>query len=120
MSKNTFKNYICKPHCVFFKDGEKEEMACYGAVIAQRVVTYKNLSPPRVDQEPEKKDTRFQHDADLIRMVCANCPFEADDCDFRSSSPPPNPVPCGGYIFLYRQKSTGVITVNDLIEVCDV
>lgn len=119
MGKNTFKDFICKPHCIFFKDGKKEEMACHGAVIAQRLVENKKISPQWIDLESHEKDTRFKHDDDIIRVVCARCPFEAEDCDFRSKSPPQNAIPCGGYIFLYRLKSTGVITVNDLMEVCD-
>jgi len=118
MTKNTFKNYICKPHCIFFKDGEKEEMACHGAVIAQRFVKNQKIPPQYLDKELKKKEIRFEQDDDIIHMVCAKCSFETQDCDYRSSSPPKNATPCGGYIFLYLLKSKGIITGNDLREVC--
>ena len=93
-------------------------MACHGAIIAERLVKNQKISPQHFDKEPEKKDTRFKRDDDIIRLVCVNCPFEAQDCDFRSSSPPDNSVPCGGYILLFLLKSKGLLTTKDLREVC--
>lgn len=93
-------------------------MACYGAIIGQRLVKERKLSPFCLEKEPEKKDTRFKDDEDIIQIVCANCPFENDDCDFRSDTPPKNVTPCGGYIFLYRLKTKGLITANNLRKVC--
>ena len=81
MFKTAFKDYIWKPHCVFFRDGEKEEMACHGAVIAQRLVKNNTISPQRGDNTPGEKDLRFNIDDDIIRLVCANCPFENQDCE---------------------------------------
>ncbi|MCJ7774666.1 MAG: hypothetical protein MUP22_16195 [Desulfobacterales bacterium] len=118
MNKKTFKDYVCKPYCIFFKDGEKEEMACHGAVIAQRLVKNNKINPLYFGAEPFKKDTRFNVDEDLLSMVCGNCPFEAQDCDFRSSSPPEGSVPCGGYILLFLLKSKGLLTAIDVGEVC--
>ncbi|MBW1813866.1 MAG: hypothetical protein JRJ39_09385 [Deltaproteobacteria bacterium] len=118
MNKNTFKDYICKPYCVFFKDGEKEEMACHGAAIAQRLVKNQKIFPQHFDKKPLEKDTCFNDDEDLLRLVCTNCPFEAQDCDFRSSSQPKGSVPCGGFIFLFLLKSKNLLTVKDLEEAC--
>jgi len=118
MNKNIFKDYICKPHCVFFKDGEKEEMACHGAVIAQRLVMNQKISAQYFDEEFLEKDAFFGDDEDLLHLVCANCSFEAQDCDFRSSSRPKGSVPCGGFIFLFFLKSQNLLTVKDLEGVC--
>jgi hypothetical protein len=118
MNKNNFKEYICKPYCVFFKDGEKEEMACHGAVITECLVKNQKISDQDLNNTPFDKRSKYKEDTDLIRLVCAHCPFEADDCDFRSSSRPQGSVPCGGYILLFLLKSENMLTVKDIEEVC--
>ncbi len=118
MSKKSFKEYVCKPYCVFFKDGEKEELACHGAIISERLVNNKKILPPYVNANHVKKDIRFEVDDDLLRLVCGNCPFEAKDCDFRSNSPPKGSVPCGGYLLLFSLKSKGLLTAEILKEIC--
>lgn len=116
MSKNTFKTYICKPYCAFFKDGEKEEMACQGAIILERLTQKKLISPSNLNTEPIEKDASFKKDETLLRLVCGRCPFEAQDCDFRSNPPPEGSVPCGGYILLYLLKSKKLLTIQDIEE----
>jgi len=93
-------------------------MACHGAIIAQRLVKNQKISPQFVNKESLDKGSCFNDDEDLLRLVCANCPFEAEDCDFRSSSRPKGSVPCGGFIFLFHLKSKNLLTVKDLEEVC--
>lgn len=103
---------------MFYKEGEKEEMACHGAVIVQRLIKNQKLSPINFNKEPLGNGTCFKEDVDLLRLVCADCPFEAHDCDFRASSPPTDSVPCGGYILLYLLKSKKLLSVKDVEEIC--
>jgi len=118
MSKSTFQTYICKPYCVFFQKGEKEEMACQGAMVAERLVHNNKFSPLDVSAPSFKKGIPFKEDETLLRLVCEQCPFEEQDCDFRSPSPPEGAVPCGGYILLFLLTSKGLLSVKDLEEAC--
>ena len=89
-------------------------MACHGAVIAQRLVKNQKISLQYLD-----KNSGVKEEADLIRLVCADCPFEANDCDFRSSSPPEGSLPCGGYVLLYLLMSKNLVTVKDVEDACN-
>ena len=33
MPKADFKDYVCRPYCSFYKESQKEEMACRGAEV---------------------------------------------------------------------------------------
>lgn len=120
--KNAFKEYICKPYCRFFREGQKEDLACYGAVVARRLVKRRKIEPfedeHRCPFDPEASPEASLDDPDLLSTVCRRCLFEAEDCDFRSASPPEGTLPCGGYILLFILKAQGLLTADDLKEVC--
>ncbi|MBI4633425.1 MAG: hypothetical protein HY742_06005 [Deltaproteobacteria bacterium] len=44
MSKNDFQEFICRPYCMFFKDGKKEEMACRGAQVVELLAQKKQIN----------------------------------------------------------------------------
>ncbi len=116
MGKREFKDYICRPFCKFFREGEKEEMACRGARVVELLVQRGGLKPgnlPRHGKDPSLWDKR---DTALEKNVCQNCPFYTGGCDFQSPNQPPGSEPCGGYILLSLLKEKGNISVADLEE----
>ncbi len=114
IDKKTFSDYICRPFCVFFKEGQKEEMACGAAVTAARIIRLRNIRTGEI-VSPVGAQAATGKDGDLLdSLVCRYCPFVIDGCDFRSLKPPPDAVPCGGYILLELLLSRGVITRQDI------
>ena len=81
MKKTDFKHYICLPFCVFFREGEKEEMACQGALVIEELIrkgVLKSNELPGTGKDPELWE---KHDESL-EIVCGMCPFKPEDCDF--------------------------------------
>jgi hypothetical protein len=116
MSKQDFKDYICRPFCMFFREGQKEEMACQGAEIIERLVRLGRLNPAALPREGKDSCSWENRDTALEVNVCKSCPFKREDCDFQSERPPPDAAPCGGYILLSLLKAIGIITSIDLEE----
>ena len=113
MSKIDFQNYICRPYCIFFREGEKEEMACYGARIVAALVQRKLVAPEhiRFTKDPELWP---KHRPILEAHVCSRCPFRAEDCDFQSDEPEDDLEPCGGYVVLSLLVENRLIDENTL------
>jgi hypothetical protein len=116
MSKKEFKDYICRPFCRFFREGQKEEMACRGAQIIELLIENGRLKSKNLPRHGKDPYLWEQHDSDLETNVCQSCPFFAHDCDFHSINQLPCLEPCGGYILLCLLKQNGSITVDDLKE----
>ncbi|MFO7930158.1 MAG: hypothetical protein ACQETG_05005 [Thermodesulfobacteriota bacterium] len=100
MRKTDFKDYICRPLCMFFSEDEKEEMACLGARAA--AVLYENgiIKPGQIKDILKQRDVWEKHRADLGSVLCSACEFRQEDCDFQSPEPSDDLEPCGGYILL--------------------
>jgi hypothetical protein len=116
MSKKHFREYICRPYCIFFKEGEKEELACRGARIVELLVKKNRIVPAEIP--PMKKGPSLWNawKAELGRHVCRRCSFRAGDCDFQSGSPPDYAEPCGGFILLAHLRTNNLIDESDLEE----
>ena len=111
MRKIDFADFICRPFCMFFREGEKEEMACLGARVAECLAQRGEFNPEAVVVlNPGEASWRNElRDAVLFENVCRACEFRADDCDYRSDDPPDDAVPCGGLILLAFLLSRGII-----------
>ena len=115
MAKKDFKEYVCGPFCVFYKEGQKEEMACRGAEIAERLVLHKYIHPEELPKF--KKDFALwgKFRQILGRSICATCLFQEKDCDFAADDlkgqPRTDIEPCGGFIFL------ALLIENQLIDI---
>ena len=48
MTKKDFKDYICRPFCMFYKEGQKEEMACQGALVVESLVRQRRITIDQV------------------------------------------------------------------------
>ena len=102
---------------MFFREGEKEDLACQGAEVIERLVKQGRLHPEQLPRDGKIPGKRWQHDAALDAAVCQLCPFKAQDCDFQAESPPPDAEPCGGYILLTLLQEKGTIFSIDLEKV---
>ena len=114
VNKHQFKDYICRPFCMFFREGQKEAMACQGAQVIYRWVSRGRLNPEVLTRYRKHPRLWEKRDAALAANICKYCPFRVEDCDFTSVSPPPDCEPCGGYILISLLKENGMITSEDL------
>lgn len=125
MAKNDFKDYICRPYCMFFNEGEKEEMLCRGAHVLEQLVTLNRRALDKALLHTYKKNSLLwkKHDECLRMYVCQHCAFQANDCDFYAEGLSDDIAdyiePCGGFILLAYLKENKVINDHDLKAVTD-
>ena len=116
-SKTVFQDYICRPFCDYFKPGGKEELTCRGALVVENLVRRQRLIPESFRELDREEPLTPGQEPGLEAAVCGDCPFRAEDCDFKSAQPPPDCRPCGGLVLLHRLQTRGMISVPDLAEV---
>ena len=119
MAKNNFKEYICLPYCIFFKEGEVEEFSCHGARIIEFLVDRKLIDLTKIPALTKAPDLWNKHKEDLGNRVCRRCSFRAKDCDFQSDEPSDDLEPCGGFILLAHLKENNLINEPDLEHSCE-
>ncbi len=114
MSKNAFKEYLCRSYCVLFKDGQKETMSCHGARVAEVLVRAKRID--MTSMPALRKESRFwnKYKEELGSCVCSRCSFRAEDCDFQGGELSADTEPCGGFILLAHLKENNLINQQDL------
>lgn len=90
MKRGKHTELVCEGFCKFYKEG-KEELTCG---------TYNFLAEKFTPEALEakiqaiKKKTDFSHDEEIKKIICEQCEFFVDGCDFREGLDSP---PCGGY-----------------------
>ncbi len=120
MGKGYFQAYICRPFCSFFRPGEKEELACRGALVVERLVSNGVIEPSGLPGGAWKRADLWQEDDPLLEeMVCGRCAFRDGGCDYRAADRPVDAEPCGGYILLRILRKTAAVRAADLKEACD-
>ncbi|MCF8025003.1 MAG: hypothetical protein K9K82_05900 [Desulfobacteraceae bacterium] len=117
MYKTDFKDYICRPLCMFFAEDEKEEMACLGARAAARLYENGGIGPEEIRNIIKDREVWEKHRADLGHVLCRACEFCAEDCDFQSPEPSGDLEPCGGYILLAHLIEQNAISIKDVEKV---
>lgn len=110
-TKKEFADFICRPHCVFFKEGKKEDMACGGALALLDLIDEGLLSIEDLAVSGGRDDTAAD-DGLLYERICRRCPFVLDGCDFRLPTPPGDAVACGGYLLLRALFHSGTLTAR--------
>jgi hypothetical protein len=112
-AKKDFSSFICRPYCIFFKEGQKEDMACGGALAVMRLITGGLLS---IEDIHGSANSHITPDCDLLlfELVCRSCPFVVDGCDYRLPTPPTDAVACGGLVLLGLLYDAGVINADAL------
>ncbi len=113
-SKNNFKEYICRPYCIFYNEGKSEEIFCRGARIIEFLVDSKLIDLTKIPTLTKEPALWQKHKEDLGNHVCRQCSFRANDCDFQSDEPSDDLEPCGGFILLAHLKENNLIDEPDL------
>jgi len=119
MAKNEIKDYICRPFCSFYREGEKEELICSGARQIEKMLENGMLDIKELVCDRNGFSVSTAKNAFLEAAVCRKCDFREEDCDFQSEQGPIDAEPCGGYILFCLLIENGVITMNELAEIED-
>ena len=117
MLKNDLKNWVCRPYCSFFREGEKEDLLCQGAWAVGRLAEEGLLDPVCLPDFNKSNALKSILDPELVDHICQTCPFQAEDCDFQSktvSALPADVEPCGGYILLRLLKLNRYLDPSDI------
>lgn len=112
--KTDFKDYICRPLCMFFSEDEKEDMACLGARVAARLCQNGKISEEKTRNISKDRGVWERHRSDLGIIMCRACEFKAEDCDFQSPRPADDLEPCGGYILLAHLIENRALDITEL------
>ncbi len=115
--KTTFQEYICRPYCLYFTDGEKEEMACRGAQVMHELVCNNRLDLQKMPPLRKEPSLWEHYRCELSSYICAQCSFRAEDCDFQSAGPEAGSEPCGGFILLAHLLANNLLTIGSCIMV---
>jgi hypothetical protein len=118
MIKKDFSAVVCRPYCVFFKEGQKEDMACGAAPAAMELILRGLVSVGDLPAPPSGGDLR-RDNLRLREAICSTCPFVVDGCDFRLPQPPEDSVPCGGFVLLALLWDSGMIGPDELRTTVD-
>jgi hypothetical protein len=112
-TKREFSSIVCRPYCVFFKEGQKEDMACGAALVAVKLARRGLVSTGDLPGPPDAQSP--VRDYPILRdLVCERCPFVLDGCDFRLPERPEDAVPCGGFVLLGLLLEAGMIDSESL------
>lgn len=117
MAKKDIEEYVCRPYCSFYREGEKEELICNGARFLEMLMNKWYLSPEELTGVEEGSSLSPSEYAELEEIVCRTCPFLVDGCDFRSDPPPADAEPCGGFILLALLVGKDLVSMARLKEV---
>jgi len=90
MKEEPYTEIICRKFCQFYKGG-KEELQCGTYLYLKASFSSKELAGivPEVPVVPLR-----DHDKIIENLICKQCDFLTDGCDFREGLDSP---PCGGY-----------------------
>ena len=101
------KKKLCPSFCAYYKPLKKEDFACQGLLVVERLIEKgKDIVFDRI-QTPLRTLTSEQ----LLRYLCTKCPFYADDCDFVQQR---RGSPCGGFLLLGQMLQKNIISIDDM------
>ncbi len=98
---------LCSNFCAYYKPGKKEELACQGYRVVERLMQAGRSLPL---QETCREFDRAQAEP-IVQAMCTACDFRVDGCDFMLDR---RALPCGGFVFLARLLETGRISIEEI------
>jgi len=108
MSKTTLAQHLCLNFCPYYKPSKKEDLACTGYVVVERLIEKGRVIPFRRSDKALDAMT----EETLVKDMCINCPFYESDCNFIQQKG--KSLPCGGFTLLGHLLEANVITVDDI------
>lgn len=108
---------LCARLCVYYKPSKREDIACGGYAVIERLGKSGTVISFDVDFEAPREEDEKR----LRGVLCARCPFHESDCDYfaaMSSGKPLDPAevppPCGGFVLLLRLLASGRLRIEDI------
>ncbi len=107
MKKKSLETSLCMQFCTYYKPGKKEELACRGYTVVERLMQSGKAVPAN------GADKGFDHERaePLVSVLCRACDFHIDGCDFMLDR---EAAPCGGFVLLARLLEDGIIAIGDI------
>ncbi len=105
--KKSLETSLCMPFCTYYKPGKKEELACRGYLVVERLMRSGKIVPAN------GADKNFDRERaePLVPVLCRACDFRIDGCDFVLDR---KAAPCGGFVLLARLLEDGIIAIEDI------
>ena len=120
MEKEALVKLLCSGYCSFYKPGKKEELACKGFFVLQKLLDERKEVPVRT----EKIVLGIKTESALFRLLCEGCPFFGQDCDFAAwkrgeggNTRREAVNPCGGFLCLGHCIDHGTVDIQDINRV---
>ena len=98
---------LCLKYCTFFKPDKNEELACRGYHVVERLMRAgRTITLEKTGVSADRKVMD-----QLVKTLCAVCPFHEHDCDFFQDR---GLQPCGGFMLLSQLLGSGQITIDEI------
>jgi len=104
---------LCLNHCVYYKPGKDEELACLGFLVIKEMIE----EGRSLDLAERWQPAGAEVERMLAKELCPRCPFNPDDCDYILKEG--DAAPCGGFVALSGLIQARCITVRDAGDVIE-
>lgn len=112
------ENRVCRAYCNYYKPNRTEDERCRGFKLAALLLSLEAL-PDIGPDNVGPFDPLYKHSL-LRQLLCEQCPFFVDGCDFTAAETSFNAMPCGGLILISTLLKHALIEENDLKLIDDV
>jgi hypothetical protein len=107
MKASPLVQMLCVRFCAYYKPGKKEELACQGYVVMERLMrSNRRIALDLYEQVPDRSVLEM-----LVQKMCTNCGFREHDCDFIQDRTAP---PCGGVVLISQLLGSEAITLEEI------
>jgi hypothetical protein len=110
MNETNLRKSLCQAFCKYYKPVKREELACMGFLVIEKLMRKGKEIPFDVFKEKMHLSTEEM----LTEELCVLCPFYEEDCDFVQHRELP---PCGGFLLLGHLFDTKVISIDNIRDV---
>lgn len=108
---------LCARLCAYYKPSKREDIACGGYAVIERLVRSGTAISFDVDFEAPREEDEKR----LRAILCARCPFHEADCDYFAAMSSGESVDdgevapsCGGFSLLLRLLASGKLSIEDI------
>jgi hypothetical protein len=105
------KKNLCPNFCAYYKTSGKEDLACLGFMLLERLIQRGH----NITFNPPIEQLRAATGEKLVQHMCTKCPFFRDDCDFVQQKK--GALPCGGFLLLGDLLEKSIISIDDIYNI---